>query len=84
LIEIKILQDQSKLLFGEVALKQNMVEVSMKTLRSINPNNITTSNLLYKIHLEAKCVQKNEIHREVSTNCVYIYKLIKFYLCSIT
>lgn len=65
------MQDQSKLLFGEIAIKQNMTDVCIKTLNSIDPNSASTLNWLHKMFLEAKCVQKAKKDNEVS---VHIFK----------
>jgi len=54
-------QDKSKLLFGEIALKHNMADVSINILNSINPSNITISNWLRKMNLEVKCKQSKVI-----------------------
>lgn len=54
---IKSAQDKSKLLFGEIALKHNMTDVSINVLNSINLSNITISNWLHKMNLEVKCKQ---------------------------
>lgn len=60
------MKDQSKLLFGEIAIKQNMMSVCLKALKSIDPNNASTLNWLHKMFLEAKCVQKAKKDNEVS------------------
>ncbi|XP_029341770.1 transformation/transcription domain-associated protein isoform X2 [Acyrthosiphon pisum] len=54
---IKSAQDKSKLLFGEIALKHNMTDVSINILNNINLSNITISNWLHKMNLEVKCKQ---------------------------
>ncbi|XP_025202207.1 transcription-associated protein 1-like [Melanaphis sacchari] len=54
---IKSAQDKSKLIFGEIALKHNMADVSINILNGIDLNNITTSNWLHKMNLEVKCKQ---------------------------
>lgn len=45
-------------MFGEIALKQNMPDVCMKTLEKLDPNNVCMSNWLNKKYLEGKYVQK--------------------------
>lgn len=70
---LNILQDQSTLLFGEIALKQNMTNVCIKTLKKLNFDNVSSSNWLYKMFMEAKCLQKVRKFNEVS---VYFMKKI--------
>lgn len=65
------LQDQSKLLFGDIAIKQNMTDVCIQTIKSIEPNSSPTLEWLYKMFLEAKCLQKANKYNEVS---IYILK----------
>lgn len=47
-----------------------MVEVCMKSLKSIDPNNVTLCNLLHKTYLEAKCMYKVQDYNTVS---IYIF-----------
>lgn len=49
-----------KLIFGEIALEQNMIDVCVNTLKNLDPENVTTSNWLHKMYLEAKCVEKDK------------------------
>lgn len=65
-----ILQDQSILDFAEIALKLNLVDECKHLLNSIDPNNVDTSNWLYKIYLEGKCVQNNKF-TTVSIICIH-------------
>jgi len=57
------------LVFAEIALKHNMIDVCINTLKSMDPNNVDTCNLLQKMYLETKCVQKNINYSTVSIIC---------------
>lgn len=67
--------------FGAIALKQNMIDVCMKTLKSLSSNDATTSNWLNKVYLETKCIQKIIKYNKVSIrNMFVIHLLILFYI----
>lgn len=57
-------------MFGEIALKQNMLDVCMKTLDKIDQNHVSTSNWLYKMYLEGKYVQKLKKYNKVCINYI--------------
>jgi hypothetical protein len=63
-------------MFGDIALKQNILNVCIKTLNKIDLKNVDTSNLLYRMYLEGKYVQKLKKYNEV---CIIIL-IILFYL----
>lgn len=42
-----------------------MLDVCIKTLDKLNPNNVCTSNWLYKMYLEGKYVQKMKKYNKV-------------------
>ncbi|VVC36854.1 Hypothetical protein CINCED_3A003660 [Cinara cedri] len=58
ILNIKSAVDQSNLMFGKIALKHNMTDVCLNTLQTLDSDNVNTSNWLYKMFLEAKCIQK--------------------------
>lgn len=43
-----------------------MIDVCMKTLKSLDSNDITISNRLKKMYLETKCIQKITKYNKVS------------------
>lgn len=55
-----------------------MVDVCLKTLKSLDPHNATTSNWLYKMYLEAKCTQKIRTFNKVSKNTKLDFMCLQF------
>lgn len=60
-----------------------MADVSINILKSIDLNNITTSNWLHKMNLEVKCKQLEVIKYNKVSKMYYIRNIYKIHIHSL-